>query len=159
MLNKKLQDDVAYKLNKFMKKIMINGSLDLSEMHSLELQGNIKQVISPTFDSMSIQNIVGKNTSKGINASFASTTNRFKSRSDVPGPGSYDIHPDMTFHKNKFDSFGTTSERKIDFNRSIHLPFTNPSYMQNPPVGIYQKNKRQNKVKSNSPHKSKDRRR
>lgn len=76
---------------------------------------------------------------KGRNAIFLSSTKRDSPSSNIPGPGDYNIKYDHHVYKWKFDSFGSTTDRDIAFNRSIQLPFTDPSYLLNPPVGYYYK--------------------
>jgi hypothetical protein len=147
-----IQKDQIYKLNRFMNNIMLNGSLNLGEMDLLKIKS---EDVQPMTHLNSIEQRIRKNARKGVNASFASTTNRISYKSDVPGPGSYDVKHDHQFRKNKFDSFGTTAERSIEFNRSINLPFTDPSYLSNPPVGYYKVGQKcifkRSDVKSSSP--------
>ena len=124
-------------------------------MELLDLKPSRTQDYSSVNDLISIKKTIEKNVSKGANASFVSTTKRITDKpSNVPGPGSYNAKFDHKFHKNIYDSFGSTSERKTDFNRSINLPFTDPTYMENPPVGHYSFKpgaKDRKKVKSISP--------
>ena len=70
---------------------------------------------------------------------FLSTTKRIEHKSDVPGPGSYDANYIHFTSENKFSSFGTTSERKTDLNRTVDQPSTSPTFINNPPVGYYNK--------------------
>lgn len=152
ILKHQMQKDQIYKLDRFMNKIMLNGSLDLSDMDILKAK---QEDVKPLIHLNTIEQRIRKNVKKGVNASFASTTNRTAYKSDVPGPGSYDVKLDHQFRRNKFDSFGTTAERSIEFNRNINLPFTDPTYLSNPPVGYYRvdhKHKlKRSDVKSGSP--------
>jgi hypothetical protein len=103
-------------------------------------------------DLTSIKTTVQKNVRKGVNASFASNTKRITYKSDVPGPGSYEIVPEHQPHNSNYEAFGTNSERVVPFNRSINLPFTDPSFISNPPVGHYNHDRSKlKKIKSISP--------
>lgn len=75
---------------------------------------------------------------------FASKTTRQQKLSQTPGPGSY-MHDYSGVHriiKNIPESFGSTSIKSPNFlNVSVNAPYSEPSYLQNPGVGNYGKNK------------------
>ena len=146
--------DVGVKLNKVLNKAAIEGKNDINYSEILELNPNNILDYKSMADILSIEKTVSNNARNGNNASFVSTTDRINYKSEVPGPGSYDINHEHKFKKNKFDSFGTTSERNTEFNRNISLPFTDPSFLSNPPVGYYlgkKTEKNSKKTKSISP--------
>lgn len=98
----------------------------------------------------SIATVIAKQ-SKLKSSVFASKSTRLdpKKSSQTPGPGSY-INEFTGVHKiikNIPESFGSTSTKKPNFlNQSINAPYSEPSYLDNPGVGNYNK-KRFEKVK------------
>lgn len=63
--------------------------------------------------------------------------------SQTPGPGSYlnDFTGVHKIIKNVPESFGSTSKRHANFlNSSLNAPYTEPTYLENPGVGNYNKN-------------------
>lgn len=76
---------------------------------------------------------------------FASKTTRSQAKtSQTPGPGSY-VNSFSGVHriiKNIPESFGTTVKKSEHFlNWSVDAPYCEPSYLENPGVGNYSKNK------------------
>lgn len=71
-------------------------------------------------------------------SSFVSKTKRGYSVSDVPGPGSYDINYKHEINKNLPANFGSSVQRASEvYRHNVNYPFTDPTYMENPPVGHY----------------------
>jgi hypothetical protein len=144
-------NSVALKLEKVLHKAAIEGRKQDDYYKILDMKSTNTIDLRPANELTDIKTTVQKNARQGVNACFASTTKRITFKSDVPGPGSYEIVPEHQFYTSNHEAFGTTSERVVPFNRSIHLPFTDPSYLSNPPVGHYNHTTKFKNIKSISP--------
>lgn len=71
-------------------------------------------------------------------SSFISKTKRGYSVSEVPGPGSYELNYRHEINKNIPSNFGSSVQRTAEvYRKNVNYPFTDPTYMENPPVGHY----------------------
>ncbi|CAI2363557.1 unnamed protein product [Moneuplotes crassus] len=125
----------------------IQGLHEPQPAQILGVKGQDRQAIKSVADIISIEKSLLKKMAQGANASFVSTTKRMDYRSDVPGPGAYEVISKHKKLKNptekncSYDSFGTNEKRAVEFNRNINFPFTDPTFVENPPVGQYDKHK------------------
>ena len=79
------------------------------------------------------------------NAIFASKTSRDPKLSPNPGPGEYNTGYEHKYVKNNPQGFGSTTARTYLMNRNMMItPFTDPSHVESPGVGIYSPKKKIN---------------
>ena len=80
---------------------------------------------------------------KTESAVFASKTNRKLKVAQNPGPGHYNTNYEHKYLKNNPEGFGSTTTRSnLVIRNAIESPFTDPTSMSTPGVGIYNKDKK-----------------
>lgn len=128
-------------MSKILNKVVNSGSVDLEEGELFKNEHHKTFDFSDMSDLKSISYSTRKDQYQIGSASFVSNTKRIEHKSNVPGPGTYTSGVENRVSQSKFNVFGSTSERKTELNRSVNLPFTTPTNVENPPVGFYDRPK------------------
>lgn len=139
-------------MQEFLDKVMRAGSQNMQELEILQAASphTISYDLQPDIRSISY-NTRPKEDEVGSSI-FVSKTKRGHSISEVPGPGSYNVEYKHEISKNVPANFGSGCHRNTDvYRNNVNLPFTDPSYLENPPVGYYSQTKlkeRLNRIRS-----------